>query len=347
MTAGQSGLLLGVGALCLSLLSPAPAGAKTSDFTTTLEYQSAPSCPGADALEAIVDERLGYHPFAAVAPRRVFVSITANGPSLSGRIEWRDAEGQWTGDQAFSMVSGDCLRLIRTMGLALAVQIQLLADQNTPLVDRDSTAEAKPVPKAASEARSAEQAKPAKPATERGAPDAVKATEDATRSGSPPVFALGAGPAIGLGMAPHPIFLGRVFGMLTLRHTSLELAAEMSLPATTRRSDGAGVSTQFRLLSAAGCAAIERINACLLLNAGQVSMAGKDIDRPTSTHLPYLAAGARAAFIQPLGRRAFVKAHANGLLILTRWTASLDDVPVWTMPRLALTLGVDMGVHFR
>jgi hypothetical protein len=150
-----------------------------------------------------------------------------------------------------------------------------------------------------------------------------------------------------LGMTPKPVVLGRIFGMLGVHQRWFELGAELSLPTTTRRADGAGVSAQFRLLSAAGCQAIERWNACLVLNAGQVSLAGTDIDRPTSTHLPFVAAGVRAQFMQPLGTRVFVKAHGNALAILTRWTASLDEVPVWTMPRFALTLGIDMGVHFR
>jgi hypothetical protein len=104
---------------------------------------------------------------------------------------------------------------------------------------------------------------------------------------------------------------------------------------------------QFRVLSAAGCRVIERWNACLVMNAGQVGLAGENIDRSTSTHLPFVAVGARMAFVQPLGPRVFVKAHANALTILTRWTASLDDVPVWTTPRFALSLGIDMGVQFR
>ena len=38
---------------------------------------------------------------------------------------------------------------------------------------------------------------------------------------------------------------------------------------------------------------------------------------------------------QGLGRRAFVSAHVDGLVNLTRWTATLDQVQVWTAPRAA------------
>jgi hypothetical protein len=43
----------------------------------------------------------------------------------------------------------------------------------------------------------------------------------------------------------------------------------------------------------------------------------------------------------------FLNAHLDGLTILTRWTAALDEVPVWTAPRFAAALGVDVGVRFR
>ena len=56
--------------------------------------------------------------------------------------------------------------------------------------------------------------------------------------------------------------------------------------------------------------------------------------------------GARVALIQRLGRRVFLDAHAEGLAILTRWTARLDQVPVWTAPRFAAAVGIDTGVRF-
>ena len=56
--------------------------------------------------------------------------------------------------------------------------------------------------------------------------------------------------------------------------------------------------------------------------------------------------GVRAGVTQRLGRRAFLSAHADGLANLTRWTGSLDQVPVWTAPRFAAALGVDAGVQF-
>jgi hypothetical protein len=353
---------MGVGALCLSLFHSAQALAKPAGFFVTLQYEAAPSCPGTEALKAVVAARLGYDPFADDAPNRVLFRIAPKASSLNGRIEWRDAEGRWAGDQTFSMASGDCLRLTRTMGLALAVQIQLLREASTaPAVDPERLLETEPAAKAPAEAPNAKPAGPnAKPAGPNAKPagEGVPSTlEDEPQGGSSivgapgpnshRVFEIGAGSAVGFGMAPHPILLGRIFGRIAWQHSSIQLSAQVSLPATARRADGAGVSEQLLLLGAAGCESLERWSACLLVNAGRVSMAGQDIDHPTSTRLPYVDVGLRAGFSQPLGARVVMNVHADGLVVLTRWTASLDEIPVWTMPRFAAAVGIDIGVQFR
>jgi hypothetical protein len=99
-------------------------------------------------------------------------------------------------------------------------------------------------------------------------------------------------------------------------------------------------------VSAASCAIVTRWNACLIANAGEIRLVGEDIDRPTSAEAPLVEAGARVAVIQRLGRRVFLAAHADGLARLTRWTARLDQVPVWTAPRFAAAIGIDTGVRF-
>jgi hypothetical protein len=75
-------------------------------------------------------------------------------------------------------------------------------------------------------------------------------------------------------------------------------------------------------------------------------MTGEDIDRPASATVPIVQTGLRAGGIQPLGGRAFLSAHADGLVNLTRWTGRLDQLPVWTAPRFAAALGLDASVQF-
>src|SRR5437762_681388 len=83
-------------------------------------------------------------------------------------------------------------------------------------------------------------------------------------------------------LSSRAVVLGRMLGSVGWRSLSFELAAEASLPTTTRRPDGAGFSQQHLLASTAACAVLARWSACLLAKAGAVRMAGENIDRPTS-----------------------------------------------------------------
>jgi hypothetical protein len=302
-----------------------------------LDYAAASGCPDAADFKAAVIARLGYDPFVGDAPDQVLVQIQGRDNAIDGRIEWRDSSGNWAGEQSFPSVSTDCFRLVRAMGFALAVQIQLLAKATAAAPEE---APAKPASPAEAPALLA----PPSPAV----PTQPKVADVATAAvgGPRPAFALGAGPSVGLGVSSEPLVLGRLFGALAWRHVSIELGAAASVPATTRRADGAGFSQQLLLASVAGCGTISRWSGCLVVNGGEVRMAGENIDRPTSATVFIAEAGVRAGVRQRLGRRAFVSARADGLVNLTRWTGSLDQVPVWTAPRFAAALGLDAGVQF-
>jgi hypothetical protein len=324
------------GAVVLSSVALAGRPALAEPLTVRLEYAAGPGCPDAADFKAVVIARLGYDPFVEGAPEQVRVRIAPRDRAVDGRIEWRDLNGKWAGEQAFPSVSTDCPRLVRAMGFALAVQIQLLAKAAAPA---DPSADAPAEPRAPPEPPPA--AAPMPPVATAAPPP------DRPSPGGPrPAFGIGAGPAVGIGMSSAPVLLGRLFGVVAWPHVSVELAAVVSLPATTRRADGAGFSQQHLFGSAAACATTIRWNGCVVGNAGAVRMAGEDIERPTSATAPVVQAGVRGGISQRLGRRAVVSAHADGLLNLTRWTGSLDQVPVWTAPRFAAALAVDARVEF-
>jgi len=151
---------------------------------------------------------------------------------------------------------------------------------------------------------------------------------------------------VAAGLSSEPVPFGGVFGQLVRGRLALELAAVASVPSTTRRADGAGVSQQDLMLSAAGCGLRARWRLCVLTNVGAVRMAGVDIDRSTSAVVPLVEAGARLAVVQRLAGRLFLEAHLDGLVAVSRWTAMLDEVPVWTASRFAAVLGLDGGVRF-
>jgi len=327
VTLGRAGSRICASAVVLSCLGLCAGHAGAAPLNVSLSYAAGPGCPDAADFEAVVMARLGYDPFVEGAPDHVLVEVGPRANALSGRIEWRDASGGWTGDQTFPSVTADCQHLVRVMGFALAVQIQLLA-------------KASPLPPEAPGAPAID-----KPPATLPPPAASTVTQAANLS-PPPAVAFGAGPSVGVGLSSTPVLLGRLFGALAWQHLSVELGAVVSLPSTTRRPDGAGFSQQHLLGSAAACAGVTRWDGCLLANAGEVRMAGENIDRTNSASVLLIQAGVRAGVIQPLGRRAHLGAHADGLVNLTRWTGSLDQVPVWTAPRFAAAIGLDAAVLF-
>jgi hypothetical protein len=333
--------VLGVVLLCTLALFEGRA--RASRLTVALDYATAPGCPDAENFRGVVIARLGYDPFVATAAAHVLVRIEPRGSALNGRIEWRDSEGKWTGDQTFPSVSSDCGHLARAMGFALAVEIQLLASAGTAPAPDDGASVESPSPAAA----------PPPPTVERPpvatlppASGSVANVAASPAGALRPVLAIGAGPSVGIGMSSGPVLLGRLFGTLAWRRLSLELGAVVSAPTTTRRADGAGVSQQHLFGSVAACGTDGRWTACLVANSGEVRMAGVQIDRPTSASVFLFQTGARAGFNQRLGHRVLLSAHADGLINLTRWRPALDQVPVWTAPRFAAELGIDVAVSF-
>ncbi|HVY38143.1 MAG TPA: hypothetical protein VHM31_09410 [Polyangia bacterium] len=350
MIAGAARSLAWAGAAWFFLFGPAAAQAQRRPFQVALEYVAGPGCPAAAEFRAVVTGRLGYDPFAADAADRVLVQVVPRNGAIEGRLEWRDAAGAWTGDQTFPTTTTDCTRFARVVGFALAVQIQLLANVRAEPDGASAPPERAAAPPAgpsqvASE-RPPQQAPEPLVARPPAAAIAAAPTPSPPRRASGPELAAGAGPEVALGMSDGPILMARIFGALAWTHVSIELAAQASLPATTRRMDGAGFSQHHLLLGLAGCGFRAAWTACVLANGGEVRMSGVDIDRPTSAVAPVFQVGARLGASHHLGRRVIAGAHVDGLAALTRWQGTLDNLPVWTAPRFAAALGVDAVVRF-
>ena len=339
------------GAVILGLLALSGGEARAAPLSVRLDYTAGPGCPDGADFKAIVIARLGYDPFLESAPEHVLVRIAPHDRAIDGSIEWHDASGQWAGEQTFPSVSTDCAHLVRALGFALAVQIQLLAKANAaaPNANAGEPAETAPPP-APDASNAATDSKRPLPA-QHPLKEAIVASAGnlgPVPAGAPgPIVAMGAGASVGVGMSSSPLPLARLFGALQWPHVSVELAAIASLPATTRRPDGAGVSQQLLLGGAAACTTAVRWSACLVANAGEVRMAGENIERPTTASVPLVQVGARLAIRQDLGRRLFVTPRADGLVNLVRWTGTLDQVPVWTAPRYSAAIGLDAGIRFQ
>ena len=316
--------------------------ARATEVAAQLDYSAAPGCPIAGDFEAVVTGRLGYGPFRKNAGERVIVRIEPAGRALEGRIEWRNAAGGWIGEQTFPSRTGDCGELARAMGFALALQIQLMATAAA-----EPRAEAEPPPPAGTAAP----ATAASPPIVAVQPAAQTVIGDDTPASDPqpvgPSITVGAGGAVGVGVASSAVPFARLLGAVEWSHVAVELAGEISAPSTTHRADGAGFSQQQFLASLAGCGVRRPWSVCLVGKVGEIRVVGQGIDVPATATGILAQAGLRLAVTHKLGSRFQLAAHADGLALITQGIVTLDAMPVWTTPRLAVMFGADIAVRFR
>jgi hypothetical protein len=328
--------------LVLAALGVPRAGrARTVVVATRLDYATAPGCPTDDNFQTIVTARLGYNPFRADVGDLVVVRIDPAGKTLEGRLEWRDVNGRSIGEQTFPSRTGDCAELARAMGFALALQIQLMA-----ATVGEARLEAPPAP--------ATEPPAARPPTVSAAPAPaahVEAAPAAPSDGSArpegPSLLAGAGMLAGLGISSTPIAVGRLFATVAWPHLAVELAGEVSAPSTTNRADGAGFSQEEFLASLAGCGVSGPFGLCAVGKIGELRVVGQGVDVALTASGLMIQSGLRATAAHTFGRRTYIIAHAEGLARLTEGTVTLDSMPVWTTPRFAALLGIDIAFRFR
>ncbi|HXU61430.1 MAG TPA: hypothetical protein VN962_07000 [Polyangia bacterium] len=290
-----------------------------------------------DVFKGIVRRRLGYDTFRADAPNLVVVRIEAAGRALEGQIEWQNATGASIGGQTFPSRSGDCGELTLAMGFALALQIQLLAS-TVPEPGKAPPPPTRPTPPAAS-------APPPAPAARTESVVESRPTPPPAPAG--PAFWGGAGASAGFGVSSDTTALARLFATAAWPHMALELAGEMTVPSTTWRASGGGFSQEQLLASLAACWVRGAWNACAVGKMGELRVKGQSVDVPLSAAGLMVQTGARLAYSRALGQRSIIAARVEGLARVTEGTVTLDATPVWTTPRFAALLGIDVAVRFR
>ena len=310
------------------------ARARTAIIATRLDYVAAPGCPSAARFQAVVVGRLGYDPFSADAPDRVAVRIDPAGKMLEGRLEWHDASEAVIGAQSFPSRTGDCDELTRAMGFALALQVQLMA---ATMDETRAPPPPAPTPPVA--------LPPPSPTTQIVAKEPPRSVADDSLHG--PFVLIGAGASAGFGLASDPVALGRLFAAVAWPQVALELAGEAIAPSTTHRADGAGFSQEEFLASVAGCGVHSAWSLCAVGKIGELRVTGQSVDVPLTASGLMIQAGLRLTAAHTFGHRTYIIGRAEGLGRVTQGIVTLDSMPVWTTPRFAALLGIDVGVRFR
>jgi hypothetical protein len=310
-----------------------------------LEYEIAADtegCPDVEAFESNVKRQLGYDPFRPAADRRLAVRIARKESGFGGWIKWSDASGHWVGDRRLSSRHPECSEIAANVAFAVAVQIQLLA----------ALAPTSPEPSPSTQNDNA----PSPSTPQAGATPPAEPKEAATSAAPSPGgsakerhglrISAGLGPTLALGIAPHATGLGRIFVSGRIEPLSVELSVDGALPTDRVTGDGSGFSLTRFAAGAAACGHVGAFAACITGTLGRLAARGFGVDRPASPAGLFSQVGGRIVATHDLGDRYFVAARAEGLVMLSSWTVTLDDAAVWTTPRVGGLVGLDWGLHF-
>jgi hypothetical protein len=355
----QFGMLRVVAAIAAcQLCASAAALAQTtavSPIAVTLDYDIASGtggCPGVQEFRASVERQLGYDPFQSAAEHRVAVHIERKDLGFGGRIRWSDAAGHWVGERRLSSRRPDCGGIAASVAFSVAVQIQLMATLAAPMPA--PTASAAPAPAMAADAGLATATPtPPPPPNSVAKPPAPPTPAIPADSGEPQKegarrwlrLAVGVGPSVAFGVAPETTGIGRLFVSGRTGWFSLELAADGALPVTQRQMTGAGFSLERFAAAAAACGHAGPIAGCVTGTLGRLQARGFGVDAPSSPAGGFSQVGARLVASRDLGRY-FVALRLEGLVMTSPSRVTLNQAAVWTTPRVAELLGMDLGAHF-
>jgi hypothetical protein len=157
---------------------------------------------------------------------------------------------------------------------------------------------------------------------------------------------VGIGPAVGLGLAPGPVFLGRLFGAFRRGWLGLEVGVERSMPSKTTETYGGGFEHALTLGTVAACGWYGTTFVCGLTKLGRIHVSGFGIDRPESSAGFVAQSGPRIAHALRFGNHVLLLGRVEALYLLTPWTVELNHVAVWNMPRLSAVAGIDLAASF-
>jgi hypothetical protein len=327
-------------ALLVVAASPGQANAAT-DTLVRLDYlaDEPAGCVGEEQLRRMVTDQLGHDPFRPDADQHVTIGIAKTDTGFQGRIVWTEEDGRTVGERLLVSRSRDCREIVANVAFTVTLQLQLMERDGSKESSADATHAEQPPPKTGDQANH-EPAISQRPSLSEPASTAPGPAQPARL-----VLAVGAGPAVGIGMAPDATAFGRLFVAGRFRRVSGEIAADAALPVTQREPDGTGVVVNALGFSGAGCGHVSLISACALGRLGWIRARGTGIAAPSASWGRFNEVGVRVAGTTELGRFIF-SLHADGLFMLSRWNVLLNDAVVWNVPRVGGVLGLDVALRF-
>jgi hypothetical protein len=313
--------------VCALVLSAARASA-VEPIRLEVDAEMPEGCPGAEALRAQVERRLGPGTLDDGAARGVRAGIRRTDGALTGTVTLVAADGRVAGERRLEAAPGECGELVKAMALAISIAadpLQALAPEPPeppppeppPAVEPPPPPEPPPLTLAAPPIPDVPAPSPAPPGL-----DLVVALGGAV--------SLGTAPALAPGLT---LEVGARSGWW-----SVAAEARGDLPAG---EEVAGGEVRATLLAGTlvPCAHAGPWAACALATAGLLRGEGVDFEDTFRVDAPYLAGGLRGLAEWPLNEALGLRFWADLRAPITRVTLRVDDDVVWKSPRISTGFG--------
>jgi len=151
----------------------------------------------------------------------------------------------------------------------------------------------------------------------------------------------------GAGDVASQSVVGQLLIGLRLRRGATSLEGELRLDAPSERLlKGMGTIGMFRTqASISPCLHVTSFAACGVLSAGTVRGSGIGLTEARTVYTPLVSAGFRLAWERSITERMAVRLYGEIDTVLTTTTFDVDNMPVWTSPRLEGSLGIGFLAH--
>lgn len=317
-----------------------PPGHRREQRHASLVYErsrGAERCPDISVLRRSVQSHLGYDAFEDGAALQIRCDVAARGTRLIASIKVSDRASGLAGERNLVAPRANCAELADALALAIAIAID-------PLLPSDGAAAAgsgppeenpPPAPTAHDDGRAMPQ---------QDAPDPVDRTHTeyqatADQRPVPIVVSIGAGPSLAYALEPN-LAVGLSLGLMLRRGPLFaQLDAHGQAPSHLRYRTGT-VTAQLFTAAIAACLDHRGVNICGVGEAGFLAGAAEGYAYTTHDRTPFLAAGLRLGWQQPISSKWSALVYATGLVPVIRTTLWVDSEPIWTTPLLAVRLGL-------
>jgi len=325
-----------VASVCGLVATTSAANAETIATPTKIRlyYQKAGAsgCPEVEMIHAAVADRMGYDPFADVAPILVLVAISLD-PDVArrARISVIDGIGRNLGDREIVSRAPTCDELVSTLALVISVAIPAATARQ---LEARRAAEHEALAKAAWRPLSATVESAPAVASRRG-PDATawRRLEVGGRASVGAVPGVAPGLTLGFGVRR-----GSISG-------SLELITDFAR--TQQVGDGSVDASLYR-----GALIVCRhggdFGLCAFAAGGALHAEGHGFNQDSTVTSPYVAVGGRITYELPLARGFVAVTHLDAECALDSVSLSVTGETMWkwVAPGAGLAWGLALGSTF-